>query len=198
MSDQNTTITETALSRMLSQFEGSVNLRKLVSSYLDQAQALEDAAWPLLGERGFANATGDRLDGIGAIFNIPRAGRSDTFYRLALQAELAVLRSNGTEADLTTIAEILISATVYEVVEKFPKWVSLRAPDYSVVDSTGIAAGNTLRRAVSAGTTFFFIASIRADANIYTLSSSTNLETSALLGLANEAQSTGGYMAWAY
>jgi len=153
----------------------------------------------LLGERSLSNATGDRLDGIGAIFGIPRGGRTDTAYRLDLQIELAILQSNGTEADLVNIATLGLSAPSFEFVENFPKGVTLRAPDYSVVDATGLALGNKLRRAASAGTTIFLIASIRADAAIYTLSSqAATLETSATLGLANDAQSTGGYMSYAY
>jgi len=201
MSDQDTTITADALGQMLDQFDGSTNLRLLAASYLDQLQALEDAAWPLLAERGLANATGDRLDGIGEIFNVPRGGRSDTNYRLALTVEIAVLQSNGTEADLLTIAELVIQMGTpdYEFVENFPKGVTIRPIDNAVSVSLSMLAGAGLRRSVSAGTTFALITSTKADSLIYTLSSSaTALQTSALLGLANDAQSTGGYMTWAY
>lgn len=201
MSDQDTTITADGLAQMLDQFKGSTNLRLLASSYLDQAQALEDAIWPLLGERGLANATGDRLDGIGEIVKTPRGGRDDTTYRLALIVKLAVLQSTGTEADLVTIAELAIQMGTpdYEFAENFPKGVTIRPMDNAVSASLSMLAASGLRRSVSAGTTFFLITSTKADSLIYTLSSQVaTLETSSTLGLANDAQSTGGYMTYAY
>jgi len=201
MSDQDTTITADALAQMLDQFKGSTNLRLLASSYLDQAQALEDAIWPMLGERSLANATGDRLDGIGEIFNTPRGGRNDTDYRLALQTEIAILQSRGTEAELIAIAQLLIQMGTpdYEFVENFPKGVTIRPVDNGIASSLALGLGSSLRRAASAGTSMFLVSSLYGDAGIYTLSSSaTALQTSATLGLANDAESTGGHMAWAY
>lgn len=132
MSDQDTTITADGLAQMLEQFKGSGNLRLLASSYLDQAQAFEDAVWPLLNERSLANATGDRLDGIGEIFDTPRGGQNDADYRLTLQTEIGVLLSRGTEADLLTIAQLLIQMTTpdYEFTEYFPKSLYLRPVDF--------------------------------------------------------------------
>lgn len=201
MSDKDTTITADGLAQMLDQFKGSVNLRLLAASYLDQAQALEDAIWPLLGERSLSNATGDRLDGIGEIFGIPRGGQGDTGYRLTLQTEFAVLQSSGTEAELLTIAQLLVQMPTpnYEFVENFPKGVTIRPVNYAISVLVAPRVGSTLRRSASAGTSLFFVSANWTDSVIYTLSSSpTTLQTSASTGLANDAQTTGGYMAWAY
>ena len=108
MSDQDTTITADALEQMLDQFDGSVNLRLLAASFLDQVQQFEDDIWPLLAERSLALATGHRLDGLGQIADLNRSGRNDADYRLALTAEFAVLQSNGTAEELIAIAQLMV------------------------------------------------------------------------------------------
>ena len=133
MSDQNTTYVAQGLDRLLDQFDGSVNLRLLATSYLNQVQELEDAAYPLLAERSLANATGDRLDGFGAIVNVSRGGRDDTTYRLRLSAELAILTSQGSIEEILTIAQLLIQMDTadYEVIEYVPKTLYLSPEDYA-------------------------------------------------------------------
>lgn len=194
MSDKNTSIREIGLARLLQQFEGSVNLNELIGTYLDQVQAIEDAAWPLLGERSLDNATGDRLDGLGAIFNVRRGGRDDDAYRLRLKAEILVLASNGTAEEILEIAQAVIQMAVpnYTLLEYFPKTVYIR-PVNHVMTIDPITVGKALRRSVSAATRMLFVASFFPDAESFTLSSQASAsETSALLGLADDAQTTGG------
>jgi hypothetical protein len=201
MSDQNTTITATALARMLQQFQGSVNLRALASSYLDQAQALEDAAWPLLDERGIDNATGDRLDRIGAIVKTMRGGRNDTDYRLALNARIGVLTSQGTEADLLTVVQLLLQMFTpdYEFTEYFPKGVVIRAVDFETTDALSRTIGTALKQAVSAGTSMHYVAAEFPDSLQFQLSSlPSTSQTSAPTGLGNDAQTSGGRLSESY
>lgn len=200
MSAKDTTITADGLAQMLDQFKESVNLRLLAASYLDQAQALEDAVWPLLNERSLANATGDRLDGIGEIFDTPRGGQNDADYRLTLQAEIGVLLSQGTEADLLTIAQLLIQMTTpdYEFTEYFPKSVYIRAIGV-ILDADGLRIASALKRSVSAGTTMLFVFAEYTESVVFTMSSqAATSESSALLGLANLSQTTGGRLAQSY
>ena len=196
MSDQNTSIRETGLGRLLQQFAGSVNLNELIGIYLDQVQALEDAAWPLLGERSLDNATGDRLDGLGEIVVVKRAGRNDTEYRAVLKAEFAVLRSNGTAEDLLTIAQLFIQMPTpeYEFLEYYPKTVYLRAVNYPL-PTTSLAVTTSLRRVVSAGTQLLFVYAHNSDGVLFSFSSSpTASESSTQTGLGNDVQTTGGYL----
>lgn len=197
--------TETALSRMISQFHGSATLRKLVASYVDQVQELEDVAVQLLHDRTVQSSTGDRLDGLGQIVNLPRGGREDVAYRQALRAELAVLSSQGSVEELLAIAGLLSTATDgsipdFEVMEYYPKEIALRPIDfdYNQGDLDPQVTTDMLRRAVSAATNLQFIWAQELDASVYTLSSqATVLETSTSLGLANDAQTSGGYLAQA-
>ncbi len=198
MSTTNDAYVAEGLARMLDQFDGSVDLRKLASVFLDQAQTLEDAAFPLLGERGLDNATGDRLDRIGALVGETRSGRSDTDYRLALQAEIAVLASRGTAEDLLTIVQLFVQMTVpiYEMYEYFPKGFYLRPVDENLTDALAAFTTTALKRSVSAGTTMSFVYSNVFDSVTFQMSSqAATVETSGLLGLANDAQSSGGRLA---
>ena len=186
MSDKNEDITTLGLSRLLDQFGDSTNLRSLLTSYLDQAQALEDAAHPLLGERDIDQMTGDRLDGLGQITKQFRSGLDDDDYRQQLKAELAVLRSQGTAEEILTIAQLLIEMATadYELIEHHPKALYLRPVDHVLTQDPAIVAAK-LRRAVSATTDMLFVYALQADAATFTLSSQgAAVDTSSALGLA--------------
>ena len=194
MSDQNTTIVSEGLTRLLDQFKGSPNLLALATSYLEQVQTLEDAAWPLLAERGIDNMTGDRLDGLGEILGHSRGGRSDAGYRLALKGELAVLQSEGTAEEMIALAQLLIQMPTadYEVIEYWPKGFYIRPVDHVLTQDPALI-GTMLDRAISAATTMSFVDSFFLDAATFTLSSQgAAVETSTSLGLADVSQTTGG------
>ena len=180
------THTQDGLGRMLDQFQGSVNLRLLAASYLDQVQAFENAAYPIINARNIVVGSGDRLDGLGRITNQFRSGLSDDDYRQQLQAELAVLRSQGTAEEILTIAQLLIEMTVadYEMYELYPKALYLRPVDH-VLTQDASTIGAKLKRAVSATTDMLFVWSRFDDSATYQLSSSGSVETSSLLGLAD-------------
>ena len=200
MSEQNTQITETAISRLIDQFKGSPNLLALIAAYLDRVQALEDAAHPLLGERDIDQATGHRLDGIGQIAQVLRSGLDDNTYRLQLKAELAVLRSQGTAEDILGIAQLLIQMTtpLYELVEYFPKGLYLRAVEQTISTAYAPTVAAKLRRAVGATTDMLFVYSALPDGLTFSLSSQASTsETSSSTGLSDDAQTTGGGLAGA-
>ena len=196
MSDQNTIIVSEGLTRLLDQFKGSPNLLALATSYLEQVQALEDAAWPLLAERGIDNMTGDRLDGLGEIVGHSRGGRSDAVYRLALKGELAVLQSEGTAEEMIALAQLLIQMPTadYEVIEYWPKGFYIRPVDHPLTQDPALI-GTMLDRAISAATTMSFVYSLHNDANTLTLSSQGAVtESSALLGLGDAITGGGPYI----
>lgn len=192
MSDP-TDITGKALRRLLDQFSESPKLVAWFSAYLDRLQDLEDAAHPLFAERGIDNATGHRLDGIGQIFKVARGGRTDADYRKALKIEQLVLQSNGTGNTLLAIVEaILETGGTYEFLEYFPKTVYVRPVDF-VLDQDPQFVATALERSAPAATTLHFVFGFYPDAQLFTLSSSaSSVTSSSLLGLANDAQTTGG------
>lgn len=201
MSDKDITVTEDGLDQLLDQFDGSLNLRLLLSSYLAQAQAFEDAIHPLLLERSLAAATGDRLDGLGQIAGLGRAGLDDDDYRLAIIAEFAILQSNGTAEEMLTILDLLLQlspnpVTSFELVEYFPKTLYLRPVDreeFFLEPVNMDAIGTALRRAISAGTELLFVWSYYLDSDTFTLSSQgAVLEFGANNGLADIGATQGG------
>lgn len=203
MSTQNTSYVADGLNRLISQFDGSPRFRDLVSSYLLEIQELEDAAFPILTERNIDVATGDRLDGFGQMVGLLRGGRTDVLYRQAIKAEIAVLISEGSSEELLNIIRLIyppafIPLVSYEFVEYFPKQVVIRAIDVFSGEDDAALITASLRRAAPAGTNVQFIWHQGLDDVLYTLSTqATVLETSSTLGLANDAQSTGGKMAQA-
>jgi len=199
MSDQNTTIVSDGLGRMLDQFHGSINLRLLAESYLQQAQDLEDAAWPILAERGLANMTGDRLDGLAGNIGLKRSGRDDDDLRKAITAELLVLRSNGTADELIAILAVLAEQSPsIEFLELFPKTIYIRFIDGSFLGSATVPPfwADTIRRAMSAATELLFVYGFRLDADLFTMSSQgAASDSSSTMGLADVSQTTGGHLA---
>jgi len=196
VSDQDTTITADALEQMLDQFDGSVNLRLLAASFLDQVQQFEDDIWPLLAERSLALATGHRLDGLGQIADLNRSGRNDADYRLALTAEFAVLQSNGTAEELIAIAQLMVQMGTadYEVIEYYPKGFYIRPVDHALTVDPSLI-GTMLDRAISAATTMSFVYSFFDDAATFTLSSlGATTETSGLIGLGDAITGGGPYV----
>jgi len=188
MSDKNDQVTALGLSRLLDQFGDSTNLRALASSFLNQVQAFEDAAHPLLLERDIDQMTGDRLDGLGRVVLQFRSGLDDDGYRQQLKGELAVLRSQGTAEEILTIAQLLVEMATadYEAREYYPKGFYVRPVDHILLQDAAVI-GAKLRRAVSATTDMLFVYSLYDDDDTFRLSSQgATVETSTSLGLSTE------------
>lgn len=151
--------TATALDRMLEQFQGSVNLRLLASSYTDQVQELENAAIQLLHDRSLDAGTGHRLDGLGQLVGITRSGEDDEAFRLRIRGELAVLNSQGSLENLIAIMQLLLELpdpVDIQIDEYFPKAIYMRPRDFIFTGDPDLIA-TLLRRAVSAATYIQFI-----------------------------------------
>lgn len=92
---------------LLEQFTDSPNLQALVAVLMGQVQDCEGVAWQLLTERCIDYASGDQLDGLGAIVGETRDGRDDGLYRTAISVRIAVNRSNGRTEELISILGLL-------------------------------------------------------------------------------------------
>lgn len=158
----NTTHTADAVGHLAEQFQNSDDLKAFLSATVDRLQDLEDALYPVLATRGIDNMTGDRLDGLGAIVDVPRGGRTDDEYRLRIRAELAILKSVGINRDLIQTLQLLLAMATpdIEVDEYYPKTIFLRPRNFdaSAVDMDLVA--DLMRRAAPAGTLLQVIYSI--------------------------------------
>lgn len=190
--------TETALSRLLEQFGGSVNLRLFVRSWVDRVQECEDAATQLLHDRTVFAASGAQLDGVGQLVAVGRDGRTDEDYRLRLRGELAILFSQGSTEDIIDIFALLFTPVPPddppnpEIVDYYPKTLYIRPIDHTLTDDP-VAVAALLRRAVPAATELLFVYALHDDNELFTLSTQGAVsESSGTLGLTNTTQTFGG------
>lgn len=193
MTTKKTDYNSEALGRLLTTLQGGTKLEALVSSFVDRCQEFEDGAFPIIEQLDLATATGVGLDRLGTIVNLPRGGRSDDDYRLALRAEIAILNSDGTAYDLITVVSLLVGAEsaagVYPVQldEYFPHTVYIRVRDHIVDEDTDYIAAQ-LQRAASAGVDvhFIFTTSEADDDDLFRFSDTTGTpETSSSHGFGN-------------
>lgn len=111
MSTHNTAHVANALARLKQQFKGQANVAALLTALVTQGQAVEDALWQLLTERGIDAAVGAQLDALGAIVGQPRAGRLDDAYRRFITARISTNKSNGIAEDVLTVSQLVLDLT---------------------------------------------------------------------------------------
>jgi hypothetical protein len=82
-------------------------LTALLEGVLEAGQEVEDVTIALQEQFSAATAEGVFLDTIGEIVGEKRGGRSNTTYRIAIQAKVRINKSSGTWDEMITIAQIL-------------------------------------------------------------------------------------------
>lgn len=97
-----------AKARLITQYQESDNIKKIVTIYAKQVQDVEDAIKELLDERSIDSAIGYQLDLLGTILDEPRVGLGDDDYRLLLKAKIAQNVSEGTPEDIIGIFRMLL------------------------------------------------------------------------------------------
>jgi hypothetical protein len=97
----------------------------LTAAFLGGVQALEDAAFPLVG-LDIDAATDDALTGVGELVGLRRTDATqitDARYRVALRAWIRALRSSGTIGDVEAVVTILAgdgTSPAWTVAEDLP------------------------------------------------------------------------------
>lgn len=110
--DKITTHSETALGYVLSQFEDSPRLRKLVEIIGDQIQLAENLAYSVWEQRFLDAATGVILDAFGKIVQVQRLGDSDDIYRRVIAGTIAANMSNTHGDTIAAVASALVGESV--------------------------------------------------------------------------------------
>lgn len=175
---------------LIDQFQQSTDLKALLATYLDEVQELESSAYSLLNVREIDFASADRLDMIGEWVSVERGARTDEVYRTRIRAELAILKSRGTDEDLITVLQLLLgldATTTLLKDEYFPKTVYMRATD-RILTEDPVTIAELLRRTAAAGTELHFIhtANEADDENLFRFSDTPGAsETSSSHGLDN-------------
>lgn len=100
------------------------DLEKLVRSYTDELQELNDAATALLTDTSIDGSEGVQLDGLGQIIGLPRQGLTDEQYQAALKAWVRVNDSSGTIEEINEIVRLATNTTTadkaFRQIEDFP------------------------------------------------------------------------------
>lgn len=161
-----TTVTADGLARLLQQFKDKPRLAALLSSWLDEFQANEDAAFTLYYNRLLQNgvATGDILTKIGKLVGQGSEGLSDASFILLIKARIKTNRSTGRREDLIGIASLLVPGDIVRVTAYPPKSVAVQ-PDAACTLPPAIVGIKFLAKAGGAGTRVMFVWSSVARAN---------------------------------
>jgi hypothetical protein len=140
-----------ALAFVLSQYDDSPRVRKLVEIIADQVQTLENVAWDVLAKRMLDDATGDILDRYGRIVQLQRLDSTDDEYRTLISVAIA---ANNSDAQCDTIAAVAAGCVGRDVryIYDGPMHLNL---EYETDDPIGGAhadrIGEMITRAVGGG-----------------------------------------------
>jgi len=96
-----------ALGKLLHQFKNSTDLKNFFSALLSPLQTTEDDLMDLYSLRWPDSAVGLNLDTLGAIVGQPREGRTDSVYRLWIQARILINRSTGKADDSLKLLQLI-------------------------------------------------------------------------------------------
>lgn len=106
-------------SLILGQYASAVRLAEVVSLVARQFQEVETALWELRTLLAIPDAVGAQLDILGRILGLPRSGRDDTTYRIALMLRAMSSHLSGTPE---AVIESILSATGAPGVEYSPAY----------------------------------------------------------------------------
>ena len=136
----------TAEARFTSLFQKAENTKAILGTYVRQVQLWEDCLWTVINGRLLENATGIRLDTLGALVGEARDGRGDTDYRQAIKMRIRVNLSRGHDEDVLQVAALAHASPEYW--EDYPAgWI---------LETINVVAPNSVAKALrstrSAGT----------------------------------------------
>lgn len=95
-----------ALALLLEQYKEQPRLEALLTSYIAEAQYLEDTAVDVYLLRALAVATDAQLDTLGAIVGEMRNGRTDASFRRTIRVRILINNSDGRTEQLIVIADL--------------------------------------------------------------------------------------------
>ncbi len=125
LATQLTNYVQTALSQLLTQYQGRPRIAGFYTAFADQAQELENAIFSLDAGRQIWNGTttpavGAQLDGIGEIVGIARNGLSDQEYTLLLFGKISENFSDDTIASIINVTLYVFGAVQILIQEIYP------------------------------------------------------------------------------
>jgi hypothetical protein len=183
---------EACVDDLLEQFKSRPVFAAVLRAFVAQIQKLEDATWEVIVFRRLENAEGVVLDMLGAIVGRGRAGLDDPGYRIAIAAQIRIIKSGGRPEDLIAIA--LLSTplgTLIRLIDEYPAGFRIDVGSQVTWPIEVLFLGG--RAAKAAGVRFGLVYSTAPPGNWFKFSSTTSSETSSQHGFGNALDpSTGG------
>jgi hypothetical protein len=115
-----TTHVSEAIRNLIDVFEDKPKVVGLLTSFVNRVQDLENTFSDILTETALGNASGAQLDLLGAIVGEERNGRSDLQYATAINAQIRLLRSEGTIEDVIDLITAIVGELQVDIVEYYP------------------------------------------------------------------------------
>jgi hypothetical protein len=120
------------------------NFEKLLATYIQQIQELEQALFQLIDDRTLETSLGAQLDGLGSVVGEARLGRDDDAYRIAIKGRITLNLSNGTPEDIISVIASQIGPKQLTLTEdSFPAHFELLVLEAIDVLSGSVNSGNT-------------------------------------------------------
>lgn len=186
-----TDVRAVGLARVIQQLRGKPAFDALLTTYLDEIQAIETAAWQLYA-LAIDNSEGDALDQLGDLFDTPRPpSMLDAVYRRVLRGCVAALHASGTGDDIARVALALVGSDAFTLREVFPAAVIVE-PDAAVGIPVDVMR-RVLRRAKSAGVGLHVI-DVPAGNTFAFSTSMMRVQTDASRGFSDTTQAAGGVL----
>lgn len=156
---------EEGLSRLLTQFKDATDFKVLVSAFLAEVQALENALYDLGFLKSIDTMQGDALDLLGKLFGVSRKGRTDVAYRVVLKGQSLLLNTSGEAERIRLVLRAMIPGAEPRVLDVGE--AAFTAYMDSVTLDSPIETGAVVRQARAAGVSGFVFWQTTDDANTF-------------------------------
>lgn len=188
---QNTAHVAEGLALVITQLRGKAAFEAVLSSWLTQVQAVEDALWSLYA-LAIDNSSAAALDQLGVILGQPRpVGLTDVPYRKVLHAATIALTSSGTGDELLAAMHALIGSWAFTMTPVYPATL-LFEPD-AAPDVPASVMASVLRRVKSGGVGLQVVDVPSGD--VFVFSADETLETDVDTGFGDAGGSDAGLLA---
>ena len=152
-----------ALDRLLQQYKGLPLMTGLITAFVQQIQALENAAYPINEGRQLWNGTtypaiGAQLDGIGSLVGISRNGLDDAEYLVFILGTIAENFSDTTLPTITNIINIFFEPQQMVVSENWPAELGVGIAGSSLDPSLYLTVAKIIQASMGAGIKLGYIA----------------------------------------
>jgi hypothetical protein len=99
-----------ALVRLVPPYWGKPRIAALLQAYINQVQAIEDAAWQVANLWDIDTADTARLDVLGKIVGQARCWSDDEVYRRVIRARIRAQRSRGLTNDIIEVVRLIVQS----------------------------------------------------------------------------------------